>query len=354
MTLQRVPWAVNGPNVAHSATLARQANFAALGGQTGIVGPDSLEVVAGETTGPFVDVMPGSGVITYAQGRGNSQNMAYAQAKDQLVPVRNDALERVDIAPTTSAGGRTDLVCVVIDDPEFEGTSDSVDYSDHQFARFHVIRGVNERTRYPWQLQGLPRPTLPLAQVRIPASTAAITNDMIHDMRRVAVTRSTTVPIVHRLTNAGHWDIGPDQTEWLDLVTLRDIEVPEWATRAKIILTLSHLVTVGNLTSGGLARVAITTGNGTSAGNAANWVLSGAGPGENARHPLTVMSDVRMNPRNTPGRPMDVSFQLRRTYSATRSGTLRIMDYDTHTTMLGGSIVFEEAPSYAADIYDGA
>lgn len=242
MALQRIPWAVNGPNVPHSATLARQANFAALGGQTGIVGPYSLEVVAGEAPGPYVEVMPGSGTITYAHG--SRQTVGYASAKDQLVPVRNDSKHRVDIAPTTSAGGRVDLVCVVINDPEFEGTAGDLtpeQWADHEFVRFHVIQGVGNSVRFPFEFRRLGRPVLPLARVHIPASTAAITDDMIRDVRFMAQAQKDW---------EGQWrqqaqTVTIDTSSYREVVRFGGILMPQWATHCRVSGTASSMIVQG-------------------------------------------------------------------------------------------------------------
>lgn len=346
MSLQRVPWAVNGPDVAHSATLARQANFAALGGQTGIVGPDSLEVVAGETPGPFVNVMPGPGTITYAQGRGNAQNRAYAQAKDQLVPIRNDALEQVDIAPTTSAGPRTDLVVVEVNDPEFEGTSDSVDYSAHEFVRFHVIRGVNQNVRYPWQLQNLPRPTLPLAQVRIPASTATITEDMIYDVRHMASARSHTENLTALLspdTTGSGYDIPHTQTTWETVLTFSDVSVPQWATRAKIQMMITSLYAVGGRANGQF-RVLLRGQNSALAGPNHMFVEDS---GVWTRFQVHTAGNIPLHWR-TAGSTLDLELQIRRTHSWT--GAVRIPAQSGNASHAIGSVTFEEQATVGVDM----
>lgn len=238
MALQRIPWMVNGGSaegqqVEHSAVLARQQNFASLGGQTGIVSPDSMEVVAGDVPGGFVDILPGSGTITYAQGVDHDR--AYASAQSQLVPVRNETLTRVEIAPTSSAGGRVDMVCVEINDPELEGTAGSVDFGTHEFVRVRVVQNVAQDARYPWELSSLPRPLLPLARVHIPASTATITDEMIRDIRFMSVARSEArnafviTPTTKDVTSS----------TFEQVISIPGIRVPQWATHGMVSGMLS-------------------------------------------------------------------------------------------------------------------
>ncbi|GAB3192178.1 hypothetical protein [Nesterenkonia suensis] len=351
MSLQRVPLMVNGgtgegQQVLHSAGVMRQGMFSALGGQTGIIGPGSLEVAAGATPGPFVTVGPGAGTITYAQGQGNRQDRAYASAPDQLVPVRCDSLTQVDIEPTSSAGGRTDLVCIEINDPEFEGTSGTVDYATHEFVRFRVIQGVSTTTRYPWQLSSLPRPVLPLARVHIPASTATITNDMIQDVRRVSKPNSEAVKMLSPANpSGGNIEIGPEETDWVTIATFTDIEVPAWATYSKISMTLTHAYAVGGKV-GGVFRVLSTGQNASVPTQASNFIEDSSGSN---RFSLHCAGEIRLH-RTTPGATATMAVQIRRTGDpADRPGTLRIPDFSSHTAMLDGWRVWEEGPRYSVN-----
>lgn len=341
MALQRVPWAVNGEDVAHSATLARQANFAAMGGQTGIVGPDSLVVTAGETPGPFVNVGPGAGTITYAQGRANRQEYAYTSYKDQLVPVRNDALHEVAINPTTSAGGRVDLVVVEINDPEAEGTADSVDYSSHEFVRFRVIQGVSSSIQHPWQLSSLPRPVLPLARVHIPASTATITEDMIEDVRHMAMSHSVSMPLIGEVSSTGDYeDIPPSQSNWRTVYTFTDINVPSWATRVHLSMSLGPLWASGGLARGYFRLVG--TGEARSLSTEAVAFVS---EGVQDRYTPTAAGTHLVSWR-TSGGNAEVALQVRRWTGNPGQGNIRFAGGGTSSTMASGWITYEEHPRF--------
>lgn len=343
MSFQPVPWAVKG--AAHSPTLARQMNHSALGGQTGITGPDSLQVVESDPTAGTVRVMPGSGTVTYAQGQGGSQDRAYVSAPDQLVQVRNDAAIDVDVSPTTSAGGRTDMVVVEVDDPEFEGDSDTTDFDSHEFVRVRVIQNVGSSAVHPWELSSLPRPVLPLARLHIPASTTVITDEMIRDIRRIASPKSDPVKLLAPANpGGGDIEIGPTEDTWQTIMSFDDVTVPDWATRARVSMTITHAYAVGGRV-GGLFRV-LTTGQNSSV---ATEAMSFIATNDSERFSMHCAGNINLNWR-TAGATSRFELQVQRIGDpANRPGTLRIPDFTTHTSMADGWCVYEEAPRATAE-----
>lgn len=340
MALWRVPWAVNGEGVEHSATLARHANFATGADQTGVSGPTSLVVSAGSTPGGFVNVGPGSGVITYAQGRPGMNNWGYTSYQRQSVPVENDAQAQVAIEPTTSAGSRRDLVCIEINDPEAEGTADTVDYSTHEFVRFHVVQGVGEGVQHPHQLPVLDRPLLPLARINIPASTATITDEMITDVRHMAYIKSQSVPLMGRVSTVGsNIDIGPGETSWQTLYSFTDIAVPTWTTRWRVSMGLGPLYGVGG-TARGYFRALMTGQNSSVATPASAFVVGDGGRYEPRTAGSTIVS------WRTAGMTMRIDLQVRRWDTNSGPGTIRLTRGDDYAVMAEGWITHEEHPRF--------
>lgn len=341
MALWRVPWAVNGEGVEHSATLARHANFSTGATQTGISGVTSLRVSAGETPGAFVNVGPGSGVITYAQGRVNQQDRAYASFKDQSVPVRNDALAQVPIEPTTSAGGRNDLVIVEVNDPEAEGTSDTVDYSTHEFVRFHVIQGVGSTVQYPHQLPVLERPILPLARVNIPASTATITDEMITDVRHLAYVQSELTPLQANANTSGQFiDIPPEQTDWQTVFTFTDLVVPTFTTRAHLSMSLGPLYAIDG-TARGHFRLLYTGQNASIATPSVPLMSESIAD----RYTPITAGSVPVSWR-TAGSTAQVALQVRRQSTAPGTGTLRLPGGGEMVLIASGWVTHQESPRF--------
>ena len=238
-------WAVTGPE--HDARMARELAWIATGGQTGIVGPESLEVLAQNTPNNTVRIMPGGFSISATSERANigytsAPWQSYMRAVYQPIDVEIDA--------TGSSGGRTDVVGIVVDDPEFEGTSPDPD--EHQYWRPHVVRNAGNNATRPEHFASLGRPFLPLAQVRIPSSTATITNDMITDLRFLAVARSESHDLLDaaNMDSSYHMVFGPGDTSYQDVHSISNVPVPRWATVCKVSMMLGPVYTRSGAANG--------------------------------------------------------------------------------------------------------
>lgn len=324
-------WAVTGPE--HDARMARELAWIATGGQTGIVGPESLEVVAQSTPNGTVRIMPGGMSIAATS---QSAAIGYTSAPWQSYMRAIYSPLTVEIDPTGSSGGRTDVVGIVVDDPEFEGTSPDVDA--HDYWRPHVVKNAGNNATRPEHFASLGRPFLPLAQVQIPSSTATVTNSMITDIRFLAVARTHTVELITPVnTGSGNIDIGPGQSSWFDLVEFSNIQVPQWATRCQISMTISHAYAI-NGRIGGLFRVA-TEGSNRMIATAPSSFLEDGGLWE--RFSMHTAGTIHLH-RSTMGAESRLQLQISRTESSSRPGTLRIPDSQTHTAMAIGRITYEE------------
>ncbi|MGW1468546.1 hypothetical protein ACWCPT_29895 [Streptomyces sp. NPDC002308] len=136
-------------------------------GAEGITQGTDLKVTQLSTPGASVQVGDGSGVV---QGRVNAFQGSYS--------VCNIGATTVPIA-STGGTGRSDMVILRVEDPEYEGTLnplvDNINY-------FQVISNVSSTaTTIPDGRTGIP-----LARIDIPASTSTITTAMIKDIRAVA------------------------------------------------------------------------------------------------------------------------------------------------------------------------
>lgn len=210
-------WAIDGVEV--PAAVARAVAFVGSGGAEGIVEPDGLRVAPLATPGTSIRVLPGAAVIRNRYPGGSLQSYALLEQVQQEVP----------IVATGSSGARTDMVIARVTDPEFaSGTAG---------ASFTVIRGVPSNAGAAY-VRGLGYPAIPLARIRIPASTATITQDMITDLRSVARPRTEAV-----LRTIGcPAESVKASTAWQDwpsdaATRIGDIDVPEWATRVRIVVT---------------------------------------------------------------------------------------------------------------------
>lgn len=216
---------INPPLLTHGGTHAARAfrmmvRDLARGSQ-GVTEGDDLKVRQLSTPGAGVRVADGSAVIRgAASGQGS-----YTQY--------NVGNTTVPIAPS-GASARSDLVCLRVEDPEYEGTRDP---ETDEIGYFHVVSNVSATaTTVPSGMTAVP-----LARVDMPANTSVITDSMIKDLRRIANPRRertlyTAYPgSLSRLTaQNGQWYNWPTAARW-------KVPIPTWAATAKIVVTIAGL-----------------------------------------------------------------------------------------------------------------
>ncbi|MFD7639584.1 hypothetical protein ACFV4P_02930 [Kitasatospora sp. NPDC059795] len=224
MTLIQPPLMVTGGT--HPARALRMMVRDLSHGAQGITEGGDLKVAPTSTPGPGVRVGSGSAVIagaTWGQG-------SYTQANsgDHVVP----------IAPTGGTG-RTDLLVLRVEDPEFEGNRDP---ARDDIGYLHVIPGVSATTTAP--PSGMT--AIPLARITLPANCATVTAAMITDLRKVANPRRDRslqqiigFPYSVLPPASGVW-----QTNWPPDARVYT-DVPIWATRANVVATFTGVRVFG-------------------------------------------------------------------------------------------------------------
>lgn len=236
MALDNAGWFMSQPGATHSSEVARSMAYMATGGKQGIAQVGDLKVTAQSTPNNSVRVAPGVAAI----------QSKYAGGSGQMYVGRNISTTNVTIQPTTSSGARTDLVVLRVQDPAFEGSAPS-DPTTYNYVRLEIIQGVNNAILSAEELN-LTYPAIALAKVRIPASTSAVTNAMITDLRKVANPRQETVTIHKAFTGAENtgYDLKltgrqayPDGEWWPNRGGpanngMFEVDVPSWATQMEI------------------------------------------------------------------------------------------------------------------------
>ncbi|MFE4535794.1 hypothetical protein ACFRKB_12015 [Streptomyces scopuliridis] len=218
MTLQP-PMMVRGAD--HSARAMRLMIRDLARGRQGVAESEDLRVRPLETPGPGVRVGDGSALIHGAR----SWQGAYTQS--------NIGDARVDVEPTGPVA-RTDLIVLRIEDPEWEGERDP---RREEIGYFHVVKGVpGDAAAVPEGMTGIA-----LARITLPRNTAAISAEMITDLRQIANPRTDRIlRTVHPTKTEevpgkyGQWAAWPKEAAW-------DLDVPAWATTATIVINLSGL-----------------------------------------------------------------------------------------------------------------
>ncbi|MFI1563851.1 hypothetical protein ACH4ZX_12460 [Streptomyces sp. NPDC020490] len=216
---------INPPLLTHGGTHAARAfrmmvRDLARGSQ-GVTEGDDLKVRQLSTPGAGVRVMDGSAVIrgaAWGQGSYTQYNVGEAT---------------VPVAPT-GASARSDLVCLRVEDPEYEGTRDP---ETDEIGYFHVVSNVSATTTTaPTGMTAIP-----LARIDLPANTTLVTDSMITDLRRIANPRRertlyTAFPgSTSTLTYSDNkWHTWPTAAKW-------SVPVPPWATTAKVVTIIAGL-----------------------------------------------------------------------------------------------------------------
>lgn len=218
MALDPVPWFIGG-GAEHSAGVARLLVHVATGGAAGIVAPRDLFVAQKPAPTDLITVGAGAAIIPNT----NAVQQSYA--------LRAPSETDLDIIPTGSASGRSDLVVAYVDDPEFTGQvlpSDQVQFGP--YVKFALIEGVGStQETVP---ETFDYPAIPLARIDLPINTAAVTQAMIRDLRKVAMPKRTrdlynTQPTSSSVVTSTSFVAWTPQAN-------RNITIPEWASQVKI------------------------------------------------------------------------------------------------------------------------
>jgi len=229
------PWMVDGAR--HSAAVGRLVAYASFGEGEGIVPPAALKVTALGSPGAAVAIAPGGAIILNRYPGGSRQTYVGL----------NVASHQVTIAPTTSAGGRTDLVVARVVDPEFEAGLVVPDPLNYQYVYTEVIQGVSSAVTSAKELN-LNYPAVALAKVTLPASTSAVTSGMITDLRSMARPREHREIFVGPTGTSLHEGPWAPETDWFPYSP--SVPIPSWATHIYVLVTVTSLITEEDLVDG--------------------------------------------------------------------------------------------------------
>lgn len=244
MAVDRVPYFVGG-GAEHSPEVVRQSLYDSMGGAEGVSSWDGLKVYAQTVPTNSVRVIPGGAVL----------NNRYVGGGGQAYSARNATQTTLGISPTGSGGGRTDLVVLRVLDPQYEGNPPA-DPTNFDYTRLEVIQGVPAGTT---KFKSLNRsyPAIELAKITIPANTATITPAMITDLRKVARPRTHTETRALSIITGQEDTINstltyPDGETWPEAAedAWGFFDIPEWATRAKVVMHWDGISAPGGNTWG--------------------------------------------------------------------------------------------------------
>lgn len=246
MALSNVPFIIDG-GVEHLGPVIRRAMFDASGGVEGISGVSDLKVQAQSVPNGSVRVMPGGATLLNRYPGGDRQS---------YTGFYNESATAVQVSPTGSAGGRTDVVIARILDPNYEGQPPA-DPNDFAYNRLETIEGVPAGIT-KLSVLNLKYPAILLARVTIPANTGTITNAMITDLRTVARPQRETEMRTYALTAADKETLAstlayPRGETFPNAGNIWGaIDIPSWATRMKIVMSWTGIMAPAGNAFGGL------------------------------------------------------------------------------------------------------
>ncbi|MGW2550129.1 hypothetical protein [Streptomyces sp. NPDC001635] len=231
MAWDSVPWFTEG-GAEHSSEVARLLAYVGFGGKEGIVGSGDLRVTALSSPAAAVQMLPGAcGIINRAAG-----------ATYQAYAARLPSAVQVPIA-STGVSARSDLIVARIENPYSAGETWPLpsDPTEGPYVYTRVISNVPKSTISVHQV----RPgdsAITLARVDLPANTSSVTQAMIRDLRSLVNPRRDTrmytafPTATSTLTYSDNqWHNWPgDPAGW-------DIDIPSWATAAKLKATVAGL-----------------------------------------------------------------------------------------------------------------
>lgn len=268
MSWDGVPWAIGGGQAEHSANIARNVAFAAFGGREGIVGAADLEVRELAVAGSSVRVFPGTVAV---------KNRATG-VRDEMYVGRLPTQDVVPVAPTSTAA-RSDLVAVVVKDPYLAGSPWNVPALPNlgPYIETVIISDVPSTTTDLASL-GLGYSGVALARIDLPTNTGTITQNMIVDLRDLSQQQmmrslNITAPAAQQTLTQTSYVNWPSEANVL-------IDVPAWATHAKVFATLTGVAAGQAGTNGGAGwaangdlRVRIGSGGNIAYGQATRYNL---------------------------------------------------------------------------------
>lgn len=242
MTWQGVPWAIGthvGGTPQTPAEAARALAYHAFDGAEGPAAAGDCRVLALAVPGPSVRIMPGTVAILNRFPGGAGQAYLVRQPEEEVVP----------ITATGAGGGRTDLVAVVVEDPQYAGQPTPPDAANGPYVRTVVYEGVAADTTRLDQVDA-DQSGYALARVTLPVSTGTVQTAHITDLRSLAKPKTQQVTKLLSigaqadvLNTAAAYERFPEAS-WA-------IPVPSWAVKAHLELYVAGVRVSNDATEGG-------------------------------------------------------------------------------------------------------
>src|SRR5512139_2547798 len=181
MSWEGVPWMIGG-GAEHPEEVGRLLAYAAAGAGEGVVGPTDCKVVPSGVPDGNIHIQPGAVAVLNRFTGGGQQ--AYL--------VRNVGDEVKAMTPQGSSGVRYDLVCVIVEDPQYPGQPAPASIPDGPYARTVIYEDVPAATKSLAEVDP-DQAGYALARVKFDASDGTVNAADITDLRELVAPRTKTV-----------------------------------------------------------------------------------------------------------------------------------------------------------------
>ncbi|MER5482637.1 hypothetical protein ABT024_05385 [Streptomyces sp. NPDC002812] len=234
MPWDSVPWFIEGA-AEHSSEVARLLAYAAFGGAEGVVGPRDLRVQALTSPAAAVRVTTGACAIQNKSPGGTYQSYT----------ARMPTADQVSVA-ATGVSARSDLVIARIENPYGNGEIWNLPANPKigPYVHTRIISGVSQSVTDVRQVR--PGDTaITLARIDLPPNTSTVTTSMITDLREMVQPRRERRLHPVYVQSPGNLQLRGSLVNWPPVARIQ-VSVPRWATRAKLVTTLTGVVLLQN------------------------------------------------------------------------------------------------------------
>lgn len=247
MTWQGVPWAVGAWTVGGSsgvpqtpAEAARAVAYQAYNGDEGPAAGGDCAVKPLAVPGAGVRIAIGAVAVLNRSPGGAGQSYLCRQPAEEIVP----------ITATGSGGGRTDLIAVVVQDPQYPGQPLPVSGANGPYVKTVVYTGVSSTVKKLSEVAP-GQSGYALARVTLPASTGTVQAAHITDLRSLASPRTKVETKLYNIgtaadvvTSGSVYERFPQHPTW-------NIAVPSWGVKVHLELYCSGVRITNDATAAG-------------------------------------------------------------------------------------------------------
>lgn len=238
MTFENTAWAIDGALLGSS--LARRAEYAAVGGTHGVVQKNDLKVTQLAVPGVGLLIEPGVGLV----------NNDYQTIPNETYVVSNPSthtIAAIDM-PASNPAAKSYLMAIVIGDPDFSQTGHpwmgSTDPAPGTEQSFQYVRPTLIEVAPGATTLSVNYPALVLARIDIPANTTTIIDSYITDLRAMGQPRTSQDLFV---SPGNSWvtatpvyiPSGAVFANWGATAFGPSVKVPSWASRAIIVTSVN-------------------------------------------------------------------------------------------------------------------